>query len=104
VLVIGAWNYPIQLCLVPMAGAIAGGNAVVVKPSEISQHSAALLASLIPKYLDDRCIRVVNGSVQETTAVLQQRYDHIFFTGSTAVGSLRARGSTRRRDLRRVFA
>lgn len=57
VLVIGAWNYPIQLTLVPVLGAIAAGNCVVIKPSEVAEHSANLLKKLIPMYLDQ--VRIV---------------------------------------------
>lgn len=55
VLVIGAWNYPIQLCLLPVTGAIAAGNCVVIKPSEVSTATSKLIAELIPKYLDQVC-------------------------------------------------
>ena len=61
VLVIGTWNYPFQLTLVPLCGAMAGGNCVIIKPSEISSHSAAVMAELIPKYLDKECYQVVTG-------------------------------------------
>uniref|UniRef100_A0A914VJB9 Aldehyde dehydrogenase n=1 Tax=Plectus sambesii TaxID=2011161 RepID=A0A914VJB9_9BILA len=88
VLIIGAWNYPINLLLAPLIGAIAAGNCVILKPSEVSQHTAELLAQLIPKYLDSEAIKVVTGGVEETTALLKQRFDHIFYTGSTAVGKV----------------
>lgn len=87
-LVIAPWNYPIQLLLEPMAAALAAGNCVVAKPSELSPASAAVLARLIPQYLDDDAVVVVEGGVAETTALLEQRFDHIFFTGSTAVGKI----------------
>jgi acyl-CoA reductase-like NAD-dependent aldehyde dehydrogenase len=85
VLIIGAWNYPFQLCLAPLVGAIAGGCTAVVKPSEVSTHSAALLGKLIPKYLDKECYAVVQGAVEETTELLNQEWDHIFYTGNGAV-------------------
>lgn len=88
VLVIGAWNYPLQLTLMPAAGAIAAGNCVIMKPSEVAPVSAKLMAELIPKYLDTECYQVYLGGVPETTALLQQRFDYIFFTGSTAVGKI----------------
>ena len=66
VLIIGAWNYPIQLTLNPLVGAIAAGNCVVLKPSEISPHTAQLLADYLPKYLDPSCFTVVTGGVPET--------------------------------------
>ncbi|ORX81709.1 aldehyde dehydrogenase 3A2 [Basidiobolus meristosporus CBS 931.73] len=86
VLIIGAWNYPITLTLGPLAGAIGAGNTVVLKPSEVSGHTAKLLAELIPKYLDPRAYRVLNGAVEETTAILKQKFDHIFYTGNGLVG------------------
>ena len=85
-LVIAPWNYPVQLLLNPMAAAIAAGNCVVAKPSELSPACSAVLARLITKYLDDQAVVVVEGAVPETTALLEQRFDHIFFTGSTNVG------------------
>lgn len=86
VLVIAPWNYPVQLTLAPMAGALAGGNAVVVKPSEVSGASAHALSRLLPAYLDRDAVHVVEGGVPETTALLAQRFDHIFYTGNGTVG------------------
>lgn len=86
VLVIAPWNYPIQLLLVPAAGAIAAGNAVVMKPSEVSSATSAALARLVPRYLDSSAITLVEGGVPETTALLAQRFDHIFYTGNGTVG------------------
>ncbi|XP_023288339.1 aldehyde dehydrogenase, dimeric NADP-preferring isoform X2 [Orussus abietinus] len=88
VLVIGAWNYPLQLTLVPMMGAVAAGNCVIVKPSEVSQATSKLLAEIIPKYLDTECYHVVTGGIPETTEILKQRFDYIFYTGSTTVGKI----------------
>lgn len=85
VLIIGAWNYPLQLIILPLVGAIAAGNCVVVKPSEISQAMEKLLAELIPKYLSEDCYAVVCGGPDETKALLEKRFDHIFYTGSQAV-------------------
>ena len=87
-LVIGPWNYPVQLTLMPAIGAIAAGNCVVVKPSEVSAATAQLLEEIIPQYLDNDCIRVVNGGVQETTALLKERFDYIFYTGNSTVGKI----------------
>jgi len=86
VLVIAPWNYPIQLLLVPVAGAIAAGNAVVMKPSEVSAATSALLGKLIPKYMDSSAVAIVEGGVPETTELLEQRFDHIFYTGNGTVG------------------
>ncbi|CAJ1974242.1 unnamed protein product [Sphenostylis stenocarpa] len=80
VLVISAWNYPLLLSLDPVVGAIAAGNAVVLKPSEIAPATSSLLAKLIEKYMDPSFVRVVEGEVDETTALLQQKWDKIFYT------------------------
>ncbi|XP_019880781.1 aldehyde dehydrogenase, dimeric NADP-preferring isoform X2 [Aethina tumida] len=88
VLIIGAWNYPIQLSLAPLASAIAAGNCAVVKPSEVAPASAKLIARLLPKYLDNECYFVYNGGVQETTELLKNKFDYIFYTGSTEVGKI----------------
>lgn len=85
VLIIGAWNYPVQLLLIPLVGAIAAGNCVIIKPSEISGATANLMAELIPKYLSQDCYTVVQGGAEETKALLQNRFDHIFYTGSQRV-------------------
>ncbi len=85
---IGPWNYPIQLLLSPLVGAIAAGNAAVLKPSELAPASAAALAELVPRYLDTACIRVIEGGVPETEELLAERFDYIFFTGSTRVGRI----------------
>ena len=93
VLVIAPWNYPVQLLLVPVAGAIAAGNAVVMKPSEVSAATSATIARLVPQYLDDTAIACVEGAVPETTALLDQRWDHIFYTGNGTVGRVVARAA-----------
>ena len=87
-LIIGAWNYPINLTLAPLVGAIAGGNAAIIKPSEISVHSAKILAELIPKYLDPELFAVVQGGADETDLLLDKKFDTIFFTGSGTVGKI----------------
>ncbi len=87
-LIIGPWNYPVQLIVEPLAAALAAGNAVVLKPSEIAPATSAALAELIPRYLDSEAIAVVEGDARVASELLAQRYDHIFFTGSTAVGRI----------------
>lgn len=87
VLVIGAWNYPIAVTLQPLVGAIAAGNAVVVKPSEVSSHTAKVM-ELMSLYLDSEMYQVVTGGVPETQELLKQRFDHIFYTGNSTVGKL----------------
>lgn len=88
VLVLGAWNYPLHLALAPLTPAIAAGNVAVVKPSEISPATAQALHDLLPKYLDNSCFKVICGGVPETTELLKQKFDYIFYTGSTAVGKI----------------
>ncbi|KAI5434552.1 Aldehyde dehydrogenase 3 member H1 [Lathyrus oleraceus] len=88
VLVISAWNYPFLLSLDPVIGAIAAGNAVVLKPSEIAPATSALLAKLVGEYMDNSSIRVVEGAVDETSALLQQKWDKIFYTGNGRVGRI----------------
>lgn len=85
VLIIGPWNYPLQLLLLPLVGAIAAGNCVILKPSELSPATGSLLAELVPKYLSQDCYAVVCGAAEETKALLQNRFDHIFYTGSQTV-------------------
>jgi len=88
VLVIGPWNYPVQLVLAPLIGAIAAGNCAVLKPSEMTPACSDLLAELVPQYLDPELVQVVLGGIPETSALLEQRWDYIFFTGSTMVGKI----------------
>ena len=88
VLVIAPWNYPVQLLLVPAAGAIAAGCGVVMKPSEVSAATSALLAELTPKYMDTNAIALVEGGVAETTTLLDQKWEHIFYTGNGTVGRI----------------
>ncbi|CAH0318433.1 aldehyde dehydrogenase family protein [Microbacterium sp. Bi128] len=87
VLVIGPWNYPLQLLLAPLAGALAAGNTVVLKPSEHAPATSAVLARWIPEYLAGAA-EVVEGGIPETTALLAERFDHIFFTGGEAAAKV----------------
>eukprot|EP00850_Spirogloea_muscicola_P022133 SM000278S10020 [mRNA] locus=s278:107329:110207:- [translate_table: standard] len=88
VLIIAPWNFPYMLALEPMVGAIAAGNAIVLKPSEVSPSTSAILAKLIPEYLDQDAIHVVEGGVPETSALLEQQWDLIFYTGNGTVGRI----------------
>lgn len=74
-----------MLSLDPVIGAIAAGNSVVLKPSEISPATSSILAKFLPEYLDSSAIRVVEGAVAETTALLEQRWDKIFYTGTCSL-------------------
>ncbi|MER5728287.1 aldehyde dehydrogenase family protein [Streptomyces sp. NPDC002138] len=88
VLVIAPWNYPLQLLLAPVVGALAAGNCVVAKPSELSPATSRAVADLLPRYLDHEAVAVVEGAVPETTELLAQRFDHIFYTGNGQVGRI----------------
>lgn len=88
VLIIAPWNYPVQLLLAPAVAALAAGNAMVLKPSELAPATSAAVADLVPRYLDPEAVVVVEGGVPETTALLEQAWDHILYTGSTRVGQV----------------
>lgn len=88
VLIISPWNYPLQLLLAPLVPAIAAGNTAVIKPSEIAPATAALVEERLLNYLDSRVVQVINGGVEETTALLAERWDHIFYTGNGTVGKI----------------
>lgn len=88
VLIISPWNYPLQLLISPLIGAIAAGNCAVLKPSEIAVHTSHVLAEIIPKYFDPSFITVVEGEKEVTQQLLTEKFDHIFFTGSTHVGKI----------------
>lgn len=87
-LVIGPWNYPYQLALAPIVAAMAAGCTVVLKPSELTVNSSGLLAELLGKAFNPAYLSVVLGGVSETTELLEQRFDMIFFTGSVPVGKI----------------
>ncbi|MDJ0621024.1 MAG: aldehyde dehydrogenase [Calothrix sp. MO_192.B10] len=88
VLIIGAWNYPLQLVMVPLIGAIAAGNCAIIKPSELAPRTSSLVAEIIGKNFPPEYITVVEGGVETSQALLHQRFDHIFFTGGTTVGKI----------------
>ena len=87
-LVIGAWNYPIQGTLGPLVGALAAGCCAVVKPSEVSAATSRALSTLLPRYVDPEAVAVIEGGVDETTALLAQRFDRIVYTGNGQVGRI----------------
>ena len=86
VAIISPWNYPVQLLLAPAAGAIAAGNAVVLKPSEIAPHTSTVITELVRRYMDPDAVQIIEGGVAETTELLAQRFDHIFYTGNGRIG------------------
>ncbi|GAA4425206.1 aldehyde dehydrogenase [Pontibacter saemangeumensis] len=87
-MIIGPWNYPFNLLMAPLIGAMAAGNCVLLKPSEIAPHTSAAIAKLISETFDEDYIAVAEGGVDVTRQLLAQRYDYIFFTGSTRVGQI----------------
>ena len=87
-LVIAPWNYPVQLLLEPIAAALAAGNTVAAKPSELSPATSAVIAAKLGDYVDPGIVAVFEGDVPVSTALLEERFDHIFFTGSTRVGKV----------------
>jgi aldehyde dehydrogenase (NAD+) len=86
VLVIGPWNYPLYLSLAPLVAAVAAGNCAVIKPSELAPATSALLARLLPQYVDAEAVRVVEGDAATTQELLAAGFDHVLFTGGTEVG------------------
>ncbi len=87
-LIISPWNYPFQLTLAPLIGAIAAGNCIVIKPSEYSTYTSEVIAELIQENFSQEYIAVVNGGVEVSKALLAERFDYIFFTGSVQVGKI----------------
>ncbi|MEU0649935.1 aldehyde dehydrogenase family protein [Streptomyces umbrinus] len=88
VLVIVPWNAPLHLLIDPIIGALAAGNTVVAKPSEISVHTSAVASRLLREYFDPDVLTVVEGGAEVTTALLAERFDHIFYTGNGTVGRI----------------
>jgi len=93
--VIGTWNYPFLLTLKPVAGCLAAGNTCLIRvpPADTSSHSAALIAQLVRQYVDDSIVRVVEGEVEASKAVLAQKFDKIFYTGGAFGGKFVARAA-----------
>jgi aldehyde dehydrogenase (NAD+) len=87
-LIIGPWNYPVQLVLVPLVGALAAGNCAVIKPSELAPATSRFLAEMLPRYLDPECVQVVEGGQSESAALLAECWDYIFYTGNPRVGRM----------------
>ncbi len=87
-LIIAPWNYPVYLSLIPLASALAAGNCVTIKPSEMTRHTSSLIHKLITKYFQPEHVSVVLGGVETSQELLKLPFDHIFFTGSTQVGKI----------------
>ncbi|WP_019850085.1 aldehyde dehydrogenase [Desulfitobacterium sp. PCE1] len=88
VLIMSPWNYPFQLTMAPLIGAIAAGNCALVKPSAYSPHTSAVIQKIIGECFDERYVAVVEGGREVNQALLEERFDYIFFTGSVAIGKL----------------
>ena len=87
-LVIGAWNFPYNLSFIPLVGSMAAGNTTILKPSELPAYSSRIMTKIINDNFDPNYLRVIEGGIPETTTLLEQRYDKIFFTGSPSVGKI----------------
>jgi len=87
-LVIGAWNYPYQLSILPAVSAIVAGNTVIIKPSELSENSSKIMAEILNAAFAEEFLHVVEGGVEVSTELLKQKFDKIFFTGSSAIGKI----------------
>ena len=92
-LIIGPWNYPIQLLLIPAVGALAAGNTVVLKPSELTVECSKILEQILSEAFDESHVAVFTGGIPVSTELLAQAWDHIFFTGSTPVGRVVAKAA-----------
>ncbi|MEH2325793.1 MAG: aldehyde dehydrogenase [Nostoc sp.] len=88
VLIIGPWNYPFNLIISPLIGAIAAGNCTIIKPSEIASHTSDVIAKIINKNFEPAYIAVIEGGVEASQKLLAEKFDHIFFTGGTAIGKI----------------
>jgi len=86
VLIMAPWNYPFLLTIAPMIGALAAGNCCIIKPSELAPATAKVVTKILSESMDDRMVAVVNGGIAESQALLEERFDYIFYTGNTQVG------------------
>ncbi|MGS0478431.1 aldehyde dehydrogenase [Bacillus mycoides] len=87
-LIIAPWNYPFQLAIAPLVGALAAGNTVVLKPSELTPNVSKVLTRMLEELFPEELVLVVEGGVEESTALLKEPFDYIFFTGSVGVGKV----------------
>ncbi|MGF1557755.1 MAG: aldehyde dehydrogenase family protein, partial [Flavobacteriaceae bacterium] len=88
VLIIAPWNYPFQLAIAPLIGAVAAGNTAIIKPSEVTPHTAKILSEIIAASFEPEHVTVIEGGVETSQKLLAQKWDYIFFTGSTRVGKI----------------
>ncbi|MCR9130990.1 MAG: aldehyde dehydrogenase [bacterium] len=96
VLIIAPWNYPIQLCLLPLVGALAAGNTAIIKPSELTSHTSDVIQTLIHKYFSADVVSVALGGVDVSSELLELPFNYIFFTGSTRVGKIIMQSAAKR--------
>ncbi|MDF2699199.1 MAG: alkH [Haloplasmataceae bacterium] len=87
-LIMAPWNYPFQLAISPLIGAIAGGNTVIIKPSEYAPHTTDVIDKMISETFDVKYIKVIQGGLEINKQILEQKFDYIFFTGSASVGKI----------------
>ena len=93
VLIISPWNYPFQLALCPLIAAVAAGNSVVLKPSELTPNTSSIIAEIISKVFSKNHVEVIEGGIEVSQNLLSQKWDYIFFTGSVAVGKIVAKAA-----------
>ena len=93
VLIIAPWNYPFQLAICPLVAAVAAGNSVTLKPSELTPHTSSLIAEILSNVFDKNHVEAIEGGVEVSQKLLSQRWDYIFFTGSIAVGKIVAKAA-----------
>ncbi len=93
VLIIAPWNYPFQLAIAPLIGAITAGNTAIIKPSELTPHTSALMAKIIAAVFTEEHVTVIEGGVETAQELLRHRWDYIFFTGSVKVGKIIAKSA-----------
>ena len=94
--IIGPFNYPFQLIMEPLIGALIGGNTAIVKPSEAAVHTAIIVKTILKETFPENYVRVVEGEKEEVTALIHAPFDYIFFTGSVAVGKVIAKAAAER--------
>ena len=87
-LIIAPWNYPFQLAIAPLVGALAAGNTIVLKPSELTPNVSKVITRMLEELFQEELVAVVEGGVEESTALLKEPFDYIFFTGSVGVGKV----------------
>jgi len=88
VLIMGPWNFPFQLIMTPLIGAISAGNTAIIKPAHYSQNTSSVINELISRYFDPKYLSVFLGGREINQALLEEKYDYIFFTGSTSLGKI----------------